>query len=1366
MIRLIIFLISSLFMLNAQSFSIQEMLGLDSPAELAIYSDTKLSSSKISDIMGMVESTFKEASGQSTDSNDPEVSYSGYLPNDLYAHYYSIAQELYVGGYARQGHFDTYLLNYKNLQNFIATAPLNEQEKVEYWWDKYEQLWLGYLNAVKNNPQVCAGPGVSSTSKKCCAGLVEMTQVITVGDSCKSQASSCSDNTQCCSGICNRDTDTSVGTCSPITSMPTGGVCNANSDCLSNLCHKPEVNSPGTCSTPKQCYKPVALGERCGDALTPLCQSGSCREVDSEVFGGECLLNSNSCEANSDCCSNSCSNNICVENKICSNCAEKNTTPKSDQQCCEGLYLDTTSGKCRTNIRPLDFRIPQTTLLEKILNNIFPIAHAAVTTDEAQESTIKRAKSECANLHTVNSSEYNTCMGMAENLVATSATERIGLTQAQTDKINAEDERCHSEYPTGSVSRQECINANEKNEQTLIRENKENGVDTGSGKTQDLIKTQKAPAVSEKTYSDPKSCEFRSFNDNWRSASNIEKNAEIFLRGFEVVYSGKGTQDFWQDGTKGNIWSRASNVARKFRTNRSKMIKNMAELDIKMACQCIAIWGPTNFSADKQEFFASDVCAEQRASVMAQMGSEVNDLKTGTSKDDSSNSEIASLNSINGEDKNTIDAAKLEEIDKGAAAISHEKLLIEWLGMRADAQMDRFTSNSELEKELIELSTFIEEKDFKEVWKGELKNKGRTLDRGSPEGDNVLLYRFGVKYLKGWVKLFVTVLAIAVAVFTMGTGLFVILGSGATGFLIASLIGAYGSKGAPGVGDLQIFKKSSYSFFKNWDGYERYYIGPLYDNKSPVDETKCRIYAKASACLRSGYEIKLEGMKYLTAYEGRSHFVIDTNKPLYATDSLYSMDTMPGLSLSWKDIINQTRNEGVQYLMSTKPGGGTKSKGGKSYKVKGTGYLKTDVFKMALDQKYFIPLRGKFVAKPFSQKNDLLKAAQKYALCKEMRQPNNPDCYLDDDTIQTEDYGFGNLFESTDEAKEFAIYTYEMHFLYSQISRDDYMGYPLLAQDAYFRAVAYNMKLVGSLAAQRAQNYGETFALYKEDWEKRVGEYNSLGEVAIGSGTRNIKYSKKFYETFGLLDFSGETNLDTFDAAQASSQSSGGFNKAELSALNAGRSSAVNTNKQISKINAYNKANEGNESSVKRNSTAALTMQKLNSPLAAFKMNKLGGGYGYSNVNDALSSISSDIDSLNNKMGSKYKTYGSNYGSQSGAASNFSFPSTNSGSYNTQGSVSNGFVDDSPSDSSQELSAEDLKRNRELLDALAKDQELEPKGDDSLWTILSKAYKRNYSRVLKRKNDLGEQKTIIEKKQLKTIEDKSEQIKLQELLEQ
>ena len=111
---------------------------------------------------------------------------------------------------------------------------------------------------------------------------------------------------------------------------------------------------------------------------------------------------------------------------------------------------------------------------------------------------------------------------------------------------------------------------------------------------QDYANLYDVPAITTKTFSNVKECEFNSFNDSWRSASNMERNAEITLRGFEAVYSGDGTIDYIVDERGRSIFERAQKVALKLRENRYELIKSFQELDQKMSCKCLATFGPNN----------------------------------------------------------------------------------------------------------------------------------------------------------------------------------------------------------------------------------------------------------------------------------------------------------------------------------------------------------------------------------------------------------------------------------------------------------------------------------------------------------------------------------------------------------------------------------------------------------------------------------------------------------------------------------------------------------------------------------------------------------------------------------------------------
>ena len=1366
---------------------------VDSAFEEKLYSTTILSQEMKTSVNVMVKDVFENANKNldaSHDEYEKGLTGIGYDSVKLRPHYIEIAEQLHSGGYAKRETYQQFVTEYDSLKNLtLPSHVVSEDEKKNFWKNKYEDLFTRYMNNIGSNPQVCASEGVPSNNKKCCAGLIELTLVKDTVQSCSS-GGSCSDNSQCCSGICRRDSMNQAGTCAPASCIASAGSCNEDSDCCSNVCNKDDPNAPGRCMTPKQCYRPAPLGAECGNSLSPICETGICDQVDAGTIGASCLEVGKQCSDNTECCSSSCVNNKCESKMICKDCATKGQIPSDGKQCCEGYYQDATTKKCKIDIHPMNYVLPpatsSTNIFKKIFDLIIPSAHAInqeyinAETELDDNFAIGQASAQCAQQFNPSTNErgYEACLRQAQHLVGQDSARNAGLTEEQKAEFKKKYEECGQTNVAGSIGYNQCIANVDKEKAETITKNEEDGVLAGN-KPAELIKKYKTPGVTEKTYSDPKNCVFHSYNDNWRAATDLEKNAELFMRSFEFVYSGEGAKDYWQDGKKGNIYERARKVAIGFRKNRSAIIQEMNELDRKMTCQCIAIWGPKRFDAEKQSFFNSEACTEERQKVAAQLGEEVDANKSGGSRSGGA-SNIGSIDSTKDDDKDLSDQINAEEIDKGALGISHERLLVEWLGLRADAQVNRFTNNAVLEKELLELSTFIEDWDFEEVWKGELSEDGKTLlncnaDRDNNmqgltegKGDCELLYRFGIKYYKGWVKLFVMVALGSIGVFwggpllasafkAIGTVLGGVIGGlvgGAMGGVVASILGIYGANGQPGIGDLQTFKKKSYSWTKNWDGYERYYLGPYYTNKSKVKDNECKVYGAASACLVSAYQIQLKDLKYLDSYNNRWHYLVDVQKPLFSKKN-YALEKMPGMSKTWVDLTNETRMDGVDALVKTAnwtPNQG-KSRGGKKYKVKKPKYLKRDVFQEVIDKNYFKVQRGNFQPVQFDHRSDLLDAAVLYATCKEIDDQNNQKCFANqNNTLEEGAIGFGYLFESEDEAKEWAKYTYEMHYLYSNLTKSDKLGYPLLGQDAYFRAVAYNLKLVGSLAAQRAQGYGSAFNKYKADWEQRIGMYKALGESELGNLSKNIKFGERFHNTFAALDFSAGT-FGNFDEMMKSGLASNSFSKGEIAALNAGRGAIKSIQDQKKKIAEYQEQRGNNPDSIRRNKSAALFYQKMNSPLAAFKMNKLGGGYGYGAVADALGLLNKNISSLNKKMDQKGNAANFDFGN------NFKSPKIVMPNFGSGSSSGSGLPPKTGIVPSNGMNAGQVDQ---MLEAIKKDKNLDPLESDTLWTVISKAYKRNYSRVLRRNtiSDDGDV-TNTSKPKKKTKEQKE----LQKLLE-
>jgi hypothetical protein len=844
----------------------------------------------------------------------------------------------------------------------------------------------------------------------------------------------------------------------------------------------------------------------------------------------------------------------------------------------------------------------------------------------------------------------------------------------------------------------------------------ENGVMGISLGKQDYIDKYNIPGVTAKTYSNMKQCSFNSLNDSWRDASNKERNAEVFLRAFEYVFSHEGSEDYWVENGKGNLFTRANKVAIKFRENRAKMLNQMLEIDKKMACKCIAIFGPIKFSSLKQNFF-NQSCEQEKIELQAQLGE---DLGKGQAKGNVDGTSIAKLGSgvTDLEKKNS----EIEEIDKGAIGLSHEKLLVEWLQLRAEAQMSRFQHNSDLEKELNDLSEFISNIDFNEVFKDRIQ--GTSLIASNPKGDSELLYKWGYTYRPGWFKIFSILTFGIVEGFILNNFFDFDKGSAGSGKAAVT----HGMKAAwryhetdeidaaPEIVDVKTKKKKCVKrvlgvCIKYMDGFHRYFLGPRFDNELSDAGNRCMTKGRASTCFRTGYRTDLNG---------EINYIMDPTRPLFVNEEEVAINKMPGYSDTFPQMLNKARDSGVAFLKRKEPTREIKW----GYKNGGDSFGNEDHIGEAISFGHFLPEKGNLIIRKVEvedkadTKSAIERGAAKYAMCKSLKD----DCGVT--TIEDpEIIGLGYLFEVMSEAQTFSKYVYEIHWKWSHLTKNDFMGYPLVGLDTYFKLVAYNMKLVGSFAASRSLQYAEAFQKYNIDFEQRLGEYNSLGEAGAGTKSRNLKYGERFYDLFGKIDFSGESNIEAFDAAMNSATASGEFNSAEVSALSSGRASAIRRNNDIKSQKDLEKALAGStktaQSAFAKNKAF---LEKVNSPLSSVGITKFGGG-----SNKGIAELKRATDNLNAKI----KDYGDRFSNGEGSGIDSKFKMPKIGGYKSSYSHPSSSMRDS--DSGSQDSGMSGSQVKSLLKNLKKERkDLEPTKSDTLFSIVSKAYKRNYSRVLLR----------------------------------
>lgn len=1247
---------------------------------------------------------------------------------------FEIIDGLYSDGYIRPEKLQTYYNAYLAKESSQPSGD-NFFNKVEW-----EALYVGYiawvLNDIKNNPQYCANSGEVATARQCCGD----NPITEDDDNLKDEED----------GIVKRAIpgfDPSLWGVAPSCNTA-GASCSSHSDCCSSLCNKmdsTDPNSVGSCSQPMSCYSLVEYKQECNFKTSPYCKTISsnyhpgldfssvsnfiqsisqnigsnnipvaCQQINHESTGvSECKSVSNSCSSDTDCCSDKCKSGKCVESSKCLICIQ-NGNKTIDQsgkslgfECCPGTY-ESLDKRCIPKFPP--YSLPQVkiekekpSILKLILNNLFPVAYAAdgvcssFTVDQLNK--IKEQNKQCMMMGV--QKEMDTCLAGLEQQKKLYMQENFTTVEPE---IKAETAKCNA--ITDDKDREKC--------------RVENVAPLTNGCTFELTREEyiaayNVPPINSMTFSDPKRCDFNSYKDNWRDASALERNAELVLRGYEYVYSGHGAQDFWvEQGKQQNIYERAQSVAKRIRDNRVSLIRKMQALDYQMTCDCVKIKKTQGVSPQALDIFnTSPICEQARAEYNNTTGS-------------SNESKIADS----------------DEIDAGASGISHEKLLIEFTKRRAEIQIDRFTDNSQLEAELDELSQFIQNNDW---YQGTEKTEH--------------LYKFEVRYMSGWFKFLLTVVAVAAITAVMlifpAAGVAVLSTLTASQVAVLSLIFLTGGiaslsagKVKPHVGDIVRVYKGGSDQSKNYNAQarkdngngrylwrkgkavnwlathrkfiiDRYYIYPYY--KSNSTNHKCEINASSNLCMRNVYQ---------TVFQDNLRYLIDVKTPLFVDPTAYKDDT------EFINKLNAQYTTLIDRLKATKPNGRT-----------GKRFLSEDIMMRKEIQEAMMPMNGTYLPEVFDENKikAVLAGVKKYSTCKDLiGNTEGSACrvilegsnFLDG----VEDAaGFGYLFESEEDINNFAEYVYQHHFHWPSITASNRLGYPLLAQSAYFQTIAYNLKLVGSLAASRGIGYGDAWSMYEADWSKRLADYDCNNEnysgvcaqAKAGDASANVKYSKEFFAKFKTLNFATGEIPEGFSAKDGSI-TGGNFNKAETAALSAGVSKAMRAAEAKKVSDHYNKVVASTERGKAISTAKDAWSNTFNAPLNQMKMNVGGENFGAgSSYNAASGSIANSSDNKkankNSNAFASYKPTDIDYGSQ---YQNYN-SGTNNGSSSSTGNASN--------KTKQGLSEDTNMLNNFLLDSASKNGEAYARDDsDSIFRIVSKAYYRNLGLILERSTSLKE----------------------------
>ena len=1258
-------------------FSLLAMLGF-SPAIAQQKKKVELSSQQRSDIEGSLKSIGQAYASE--EGPEKRLKLGQHRPELM-----ELAQDLYYAGFLSADH-------YKKFEKAIESQKelvLCESDKPSDCGPALAKFFRDFYEAsIKGTEPYCKGIGEVASAGACCGELAKLPFLtFEASNSCKQESKQCSNHGECCSNFCEMEEGASAGTCAPVYS-----------------CYQLKQKGEECPPTSPYCAQPC-------DPSDPSCSERiSCMDINYNSSGvGECKAQGATCSANTDCCSDKCSQGKCVPKSVCSDCAKMGETPRSGQACCPGSYKGL-NGKCIQDFPP--FTIPTVRhepsapgILKKLIGLILPSAHAS--------------EPQCVvgndGLDNEQRAEYEKCLH---------------------EKTNKSEGEWSEDKMLAAVG--QCDDIKKK----YLAENKEKGCWERELSRNEYRDIYNMPAILSKTYSDVEKCEFNTHNDAWRSKSNLSRNAELALRAFEFTYSGKGhdmvvSGNPVEPGKKEyygqSIFGRAQKVATELRKNRYDLVKSFLDIDIEMTCKCLAVFGPSKFSAEKQEFFKESCQAEQGYVTEEEI------------KDDRGDN-VAKAGEV--------DATT--ETDKGAVGITHEKLLIEWLGLRRDVQFANFQNNEKLEQQLNDLSSFITNYNW--------------MDTPTTTQKSHYLYTFHVIYLAGWIAIVLAIIAIVASFFIPGIGL--LLQSLAGLVLAAGIFSLFNSSSHdPSIFDKKVgkgcWKKIGPLCIYKYDKYDRFLRWPFFDNHNIHSQLKkpdnhCKLNGHASQCIKSVFLVSHEYKSATVDIPIENHPMLDAALPLTVKSSSYKAEVTKDNKTYAKLLDESFWNSGLPGLKAT-ASKYFKKKGDRWY-IKQKHYTNEFKNKLLTEQEHlekFLLGNGKWKPNDFvAHKKAYIDGAVKYALCKKLVDcaEHSKELLGSSEEERIKHIGFGYLFEEEEDARQFGEYAYQMHLLWPRLAAEKRIAYPTLGMDAYFQAMAYNLRLVGSLALKQSMDTTQLYDLYVADWEKRKGDYQGLGGADRGSGSKNAKLPEQFWADLKTLDFQSVASVEAFSAKVDGYKKTGQFDSVTIGAYDSVGNHAIRRSEARAKEEHYRKTYGSTARGKIKSSAASKFSKAFNSPLDKMKLSVGGQNLG------AGSSSGSDTNTSEKALAKKND------------ANSFGIPSSaygkgqgglNPGVYTGAGFGTTGF--DKGAYGEDEVSGTGGKRvlsesdTRMILDAAAKDESLEEiLPGDSLWTVVSKAYKRNLSRVLVLKSDSVKEKEPEPAKEKITDGDKE---RLKDLLE-
>ncbi len=538
--------------------------------------------------------------------------------------------------------------------------------------------------------------------------------------------------------------------------------CIEHGECASKLCNRDPEEAKGSCSPALACFQPAGLGQECS-AENPFCLKGMCMPQASGIEGVQCKPKDAVCTNNAECCSANCASGKCTQRYICEDCVNEGTKAEKNQLCCKGLIEDL-EGYCIPDMPP--FILPRAggagdaplTPSGGGTTGGGGSSGGGSTGGGGGDGSLDGTKDMLLDQNFEKIKPQSSYQGLKQILfVVMTQFSFNAYAEVEAPKADLKKEIQSTWQNDDALTKEQLdlvensiklalkIEDKEKRKAELLKIYKDRkqmssdnvaakkaGKDIGYTMTQEeYVKRYNIPSITPKGRSDIKSCTFNTAKDNWIDSPNLTRNAELFLRAFEVSYSGKGTQDRWHLPNQSfvlhqdNLYKRTKDLMTELRDNRNHQLDQTRYIDLIMACQCVYTFGPERFDADKQAFFFSQCTGRTENKICRSdakvLGTSSNPDASGQSMQDSLKltdsptkeyqqglefpnyvkmymDNLTKMDSQGEKGKDDIDG-----VDGGAAGISHEEVLVRWLRIRSCNQIDTFLDAEKVETKLQEV---------------------------------------------------------------------------------------------------------------------------------------------------------------------------------------------------------------------------------------------------------------------------------------------------------------------------------------------------------------------------------------------------------------------------------------------------------------------------------------------------------------------------------------------------------------------------------------------------------------------------------------------------------------------------------------